>query len=58
MLQTPKNISALCTVTELRSNTTEVKEQVDQGEAVLVVKNNEPYLVAISLDEYQELIEK
>lgn len=59
MLQTPKGIEAIATVTELRSNTREVIDQAEQGEsAVLIVKNNEPYAVVMGFERYGELLEK
>lgn len=56
MLQTPESIHSIATVTELRSNTSEVIETAEaSGEAVLIVKNNEPYAVVMGFDRYMRL---
>lgn len=58
MLQTPKGIHAIATITELRSNTSEIVDQAEEtNEGVLVVKNNDPYAVLVSYRKYGELIE-
>lgn len=57
MLQTPKGIHAIATITELRSNTSEIVAQAEKSnEGVLVVKNNDPYAVLLTFEKYDELI--
>lgn len=58
MLQTPESIHSIATVTELRSNTTEVVRTAEtSGEGVLIVKNNEPYAVVLGFDQYMSLVD-
>lgn len=57
MLQTPKGISNIATVTELRSSTSEVVDTANKsGEGLLIVKNNTPYAVLVSFDRYNEML--
>lgn len=53
-----KGIDAIATITELRSNTSELVEyakKIDRG--VLIQKNNEPYAVLISYELYEKLLD-
>ncbi|ARA91928.1 MAG: type II toxin-antitoxin system Phd/YefM family antitoxin [Bacteroidetes bacterium] len=53
-----RGIDAVATITELRSNTSDLVErakQIDRG--ILVQKNNEPYAVLLSYDLYIKLLE-
>jgi len=53
-----KGIEAIATITELRSNTSELVEyakEIDRG--VLIQKNNQPYAVLISWELYDRLLE-
>lgn len=53
-----KGIEAVATITELRSNTSELVEHAKTAErGILVQKNNEPYAVLINYDFYIELLE-
>ena len=52
-----RGIEAVATITELRSNTSELVEhakKIDRG--ILIQKNNEPYAVLISYDKYDRLL--
>ena len=50
-------IEAVATITELRSNTSELLEHAKDIESgILIQKNNEPYAVLISYDVYEKLI--
>ncbi|NNE71202.1 MAG: type II toxin-antitoxin system Phd/YefM family antitoxin [Rhodothermales bacterium] len=52
-----RGIEAVATITELRSNTSELVEharKMDRG--LLIQKNNEPYAVLISYDKYERLL--
>jgi len=52
-----KGIEAIATITELRSNTSELVEyakEIDRG--VLIQKNNQPYAVLISWELYDRLL--
>jgi prevent-host-death family protein len=52
-----RGIEAVATITELRSNTSELVEhakKIDRG--ILIQKNNEPYAVLISYDMYDRLL--
>lgn len=54
-----RGIEAVATITELRSNTSELVEHAKKIErGILVQKNNEPYAVLISYDLYIDLLEK
>ena len=58
MLQTPKGISTIATITELRSKTSEIVAEAEQsGSGVLVVKNNDPYAVVLSFTRYSEMLD-
>lgn len=53
-----RGIEAVATITELRSNTSELVEHAKSIErGILVQKNNEPYAVLISYDLYIKLLE-
>lgn len=59
MLQTPKGINTIATITELRSKTSEIVDAAEQSEeGVLVVKNNSPYAVVVSFNRFNELLGK
>ena len=52
-----KGIDAIATITELRSNTSELLEyakETDNG--ILIQKNNNPYAVLISYELYEKLL--
>ncbi len=52
-----KGIEAVATITELRSNTSELVEHAKEIErGILIQKNNEPYAVLVSYDVYAELL--
>ena len=52
-----KGIEAVATITELRSNTTELLDHAKSIESgILIQKNNEPYAVLISYDVYEVLL--
>lgn len=52
-----EGIESIATITELRSNTSELVEHAKELEkGVLIQKNNEPYAVLISFDRYKELV--
>lgn len=52
-----KGIEAVATITELRSNTSELLEHAKDIESgILIQKNNEPYAVLVSYDVYEKLI--
>lgn len=53
-----KGIDAIATITELRSNTSELVEyakKIDRG--ILIQKNNQPYAVLISWELYDQLLD-
>jgi prevent-host-death family protein len=51
-------IDAIATITELRSNTSELLDQVRENRTrVLIQKNNEAFAVLIDWDTYQKLVE-
>jgi prevent-host-death family protein len=53
-----KGIDAIATITELRSNTSELVEyakEIDRG--ILIQKNNSPYAVLISWELYEKLLD-
>jgi prevent-host-death family protein len=53
-----KGIEAVATITELRSNTSELLEHAKDIESgILIQKNNEPYAVLISYDVYEKLLQ-
>lgn len=52
-----RGIDAVATITELRSNTSELVEHaktIDRG--ILVQKNNQPYAVLLSYELYDDLL--
>ncbi|MEL6770332.1 MAG: type II toxin-antitoxin system Phd/YefM family antitoxin [Bacteroidota bacterium] len=52
-----RGIEAVATITELRSNTTELLDRAKKiKSAILVQKNNDPHAVLISYDYYLELL--
>ena len=52
-----EGIESIATITELRSNTSELVEHAKELEkGVLIQKNNEPYAVLISFDRYKQLV--
>lgn len=58
VLQTPESIHSIATITELRSNTSEVIKTAETSEeGVLVTKNNAPYAVLVSFDHYVSLVD-
>jgi prevent-host-death family protein len=51
-----QGIEAVATITELRSNTSELVDRAKELErGILIQKNNEPYAVLLSYDQYDEL---
>ncbi|MEM6783650.1 MAG: type II toxin-antitoxin system Phd/YefM family antitoxin [Bacteroidota bacterium] len=53
-----RGIEAVATITELRSNTTELLDRAKKiKSAILVQKNNDPHAVLISYDYYLELLD-
>lgn len=51
-----RGIEAVATITELRSNTSELVENAKKLErGILIQKNNEPYAVLLSYDLYGKL---
>ena len=51
-------IEAVATITELRSNTSELVDHArDNKRGILIQKNNKPYAVLIAHDFYVELLE-
>ena len=52
-----KGIDAIATITELRSNTSELLEYARENEqGILIQKNNQPYAVLISWELYDRLL--
>jgi prevent-host-death family protein len=52
-----KGIEAVATITELRSNTSELLDHAKGIQSgILIQKNNEPYAVLISYDVYEKLL--
>jgi prevent-host-death family protein len=52
-----RGIEAVATITELRSNTSELLEHAKTVErGILIQKNNEPYAVLISYELYDKLL--
>lgn len=52
-----RGIEAVATITELRSNTSELVEHAKKiNHGILIQKNNEPYAVLISYDLYDRLL--
>ncbi|MEM8560395.1 MAG: type II toxin-antitoxin system Phd/YefM family antitoxin [Bacteroidota bacterium] len=53
-----RGIQAVASITELRSNTTELLDRARQSKsAILVQRNNDPHAVLISYDYYLELLD-
>lgn len=53
-----KGIDAIATITELRSNTSELVEYAKEIErGILIQKNNSPYAVLISWELYERLLD-
>lgn len=51
-----QGIEAVATITELRSNTSELVDHAKELErGILIQKNNEPYAVLLSYDQYNKL---
>lgn len=51
-----QDIEAVATITELRSNTSELVDHAkDLERGILIQKNNEPYAVLLSYDQYNRL---
>ncbi|PSQ80975.1 MAG: type II toxin-antitoxin system prevent-host-death family antitoxin [Bacteroidetes bacterium QS_8_68_15] len=51
-----EGIEAVATITELRSNTSDLVERAKELErGILIQKNNEPYAVLLSYDQYKEM---
>jgi prevent-host-death family protein len=51
-----QGIEAVATITELRSNTSELVDHAkDLERGILIQKNNEPYAVLLSYDQYNRL---
>lgn len=55
MIDTTEGITAIATITELRTNTSEVVDDTD--EAVLIVKNSNPVAVLVDYDQYSEIVD-
>ena len=52
-----KGIEAIATITELRSNTSELLEHArDIESGILIQKNNEPYAVLVNYAVYENLL--
>lgn len=52
-------IDAIATITELRSNTSELLDHVRENQTrVLIQKNNEAYAVLLDWETYKALVEK
>ena len=53
-----RGIGAVASVTELRSNTTELIEQAQKAtDAILIQKNNDPFAVLLSYERYVALLD-
>ena len=51
-----RGIEVVATITELRSNTSELVERAKELErGILIQKNNAPYAVLLSYDQYDKL---
>lgn len=54
-----RGIDTIATITELRSNTTELVDHASEIErGIMIQKNNEPYAVLISYDLYLQLLDE
>lgn len=52
-----KGIQHIATITELRTNTSEILDQVTEGkQPVLIQRNGEPRAVMVPLAEYEQLV--
>lgn len=52
-----QGVDSIATISELRAHTSDVLAHVrDQGEAVLVQRNNDPFAVLIDWDRYRQLM--
>lgn len=52
-----KGIEAIATITELRSNTSELLDHAKGIESgILIQKNNEPYAVLVNYEVYEKLL--
>ena len=52
-----RGIETVATITELRSNTSEIVDHAKKAQrGVLIQKNNEPYAVLVSYELYTELL--
>ena len=53
-----KGIESIATITELRSKTSELVDYAREAKkGVLIQKNNEPYAVLLSFEQYEELVD-
>lgn len=53
-----KGIESIATITELRSKTSELVDYARKAKkGVLIQKNNEPYAVLLSFEQYEELVD-
>ena len=53
-----KGIESIATITELRSKTSELVDYAREAKkGVLIQKNNEPYAVLLSFEQYEELMD-
>lgn len=58
-MYTTSGVDAVATITELRSNTSELIEHVRESkQGVLIQKNNEPYAVLLDWESYQEIAKR
>ena len=56
IMYSTRGIEVVATITELRSNTSELVEHAKELErGILIQKNNEPYAVLLSYDQYDKL---
>lgn len=54
-----KGIESIATITELRSKTSELVDYAREAKrGVLIQKNNEPYAVLLSFEQYEELMDE
>ena len=52
-----KGIEAIATITELRSNTSELLDHAREIESgILIQKNNEPYAVLVNYEVYERML--
>lgn len=50
--------TTIATVTDLRHRTTDILERADEGEIVVVQRDNEPHGVYLSYRHYESMLEK